>query len=429
MRKISSLLLALAILAMPLISLPSVNADSTPFAGNDDSARTQVDSASNFTIVDTNNPVASNGEITSFSYYASNANPFSFVLVDASNAVQWISPAITPTTVPGANTYTPANPIPAQQNWNVGIYFSSTGTIPYEGTGNEASYTAENSGAPTTGATLTFAGNDNRTYSFFANGNETEPVLTTINVEPADATLIVNGTEQFTATALDQFGNALTTQPTFTWTSSSTSVGTINNNGLFTAVATGGPITITASSGAVSDTAAVTVDPTPSTPPETCNKGMASGMISYTANGLERKAMLTISANPRAENFKGNGIFQYRDANKDWYMVKVSYVAISGNDVYFSGKVIASSQKDWKGQWLYAKVHSEEGNSKDTISGSFTDKDTAISHFTNSSLADPSDGPFAITKGNLNIRTFPCPPSVPSPKPNCECRCSCNSCK
>ena len=49
--------------------------------------------------------------------------------------------------------------------------------------------------------------------------------LTTIAMNPSPVTLNAGGTQQCTATAKDQFGNALSTQPTFTWT---TTVGTIS---------------------------------------------------------------------------------------------------------------------------------------------------------------------------------------------------------
>ena len=58
--------------------------------------------------------------------------------------------------------------------------------------------------------------------------------LTAITVSPAAATLNENATQQFTATAYDQFGNALATQPSFTWALAS-GVGSVNASGLYTA--------------------------------------------------------------------------------------------------------------------------------------------------------------------------------------------------
>ena len=84
------------------------------------------------------------------------------------------------------------------------------------------------------------------------------PVLTTITVSPASASVQTGGTRQFSATGLDQFGNAMSPQPTFTWTV--TGGGAINSTGLFTAGGTaGGPFTVRAASGSVSGTASVTV--------------------------------------------------------------------------------------------------------------------------------------------------------------------------
>ena len=82
--------------------------------------------------------------------------------------------------------------------------------------------------------------------------------LTSIVVAPASASVVINATQQFSATARDQFATALTSQPSFSWMVSGG--GTISASGLFTAGATpGGPFTVTATSGAVNGTAQVTV--------------------------------------------------------------------------------------------------------------------------------------------------------------------------
>ena len=83
------------------------------------------------------------------------------------------------------------------------------------------------------------------------------PVLVLISVSPPAVTLNVNDTQHFNATAYDRFGNAMP-GIVFDWTSSNTTVGTIDQNGLFTARAIGNT-TITATNGTVSGTANVTV--------------------------------------------------------------------------------------------------------------------------------------------------------------------------
>src|SRR5712692_9711688 len=71
------------------------------------------------------------------------------------------------------------------------------------------------------------------------------PVLTSITVSPSSASVATGGTQQFTATGLDQFGNPMSPQPTFTW-SVNGSGNTISSSGLFTAGSTGGCVTVSA---------------------------------------------------------------------------------------------------------------------------------------------------------------------------------------
>ena len=83
------------------------------------------------------------------------------------------------------------------------------------------------------------------------------PSLSTISVTPTTAQLAPSTTQQFVATAHDQFGAAMA-PPTFAWTASGG--GTISTSGLFTAgTVAGGPFSVTASSGGKSGTATVTV--------------------------------------------------------------------------------------------------------------------------------------------------------------------------
>jgi hypothetical protein len=87
-------------------------------------------------------------------------------------------------------------------------------------------------------------------------------VLTRITVAPATAAVPAGGTRQFTAAALDQFGQALATQPAVTWSLAS-GVGAVSTTGLYSApVLTGGGAVVRAASGAVSGTATVTVTAT-----------------------------------------------------------------------------------------------------------------------------------------------------------------------
>jgi hypothetical protein len=110
------------------------------------------------------------------------------------------------------------------------------------------------------------------------------PTFTSAVVTPAAATVAPNSTQQFLATARDQFGIALATPPTFAWTTSGG--GTIGGTGLFTSAATpGGPFTITATSGARSGSATVTISTVPSVPVYRINAG--GGVVgSFSADQL-----------------------------------------------------------------------------------------------------------------------------------------------
>ena len=82
--------------------------------------------------------------------------------------------------------------------------------------------------------------------------------LTSIVVAPASATVITSATQQFTATARDQFSTNMPFQPSFTWTVSGG--GTVSAGGLFTAgTSAGGPYTIQAASGGIYGAATITV--------------------------------------------------------------------------------------------------------------------------------------------------------------------------
>src|SRR5207237_999897 len=54
--------------------------------------------------------------------------------------------------------------------------------------------------------------------------------LSSIVISPPSATVVANGTQQFTASAKDQFGAALASQPVLTWTTSGR--GSISPSGL-----------------------------------------------------------------------------------------------------------------------------------------------------------------------------------------------------
>jgi plastocyanin len=87
-----------------------------------------------------------------------------------------------------------------------------------------------------------------------------QQTLTSITISPATAVVADGSTKQFTASALDQFGKALATQPSFTWSVAAGGAGMIDpNTGLYTAPSTGsGTDMVQAAAGTVTGTATVT---------------------------------------------------------------------------------------------------------------------------------------------------------------------------
>ncbi|HEX3357679.1 MAG TPA: DUF1349 domain-containing protein, partial [Tepidisphaeraceae bacterium] len=83
-------------------------------------------------------------------------------------------------------------------------------------------------------------------------------ILTSITVSPATTSLSPGATRQFSAAALDQFGQPMTSQPSFMWSVSS-GVGTIDSAGLYTAPLSGSSATIQATSGGKNGSATVSI--------------------------------------------------------------------------------------------------------------------------------------------------------------------------
>ncbi|MGO8672517.1 MAG: kelch repeat-containing protein [Capsulimonadaceae bacterium] len=83
---------------------------------------------------------------------------------------------------------------------------------------------------------------------------------TTIGVTPPSVLLALDGTQQFSAAVVDQFGNPMPSQPSFTWSLGSGSPGTLSSTGLYTATASG-TATVIASAGALSGEATAVCSP------------------------------------------------------------------------------------------------------------------------------------------------------------------------
>ena len=100
--------------------------------------------------------------------------------------------------------------------------------------------------------------------SVLVTGTDTTATLSSIAVTPSNPSVSVNATQQFTATGTYSDSSTADLTNIVTWSSSDVSLATINNSGLVTGIAAGS-VTITAASGSLSGTAALTVDASPPT--------------------------------------------------------------------------------------------------------------------------------------------------------------------
>jgi hypothetical protein len=107
-------------------------------------------------------------------------------------------------------------------------------------------------------ATITDQGGLTATSSVTVTVSQT---LTSVAVSPANVSLLGGATQQFTATARDQFNNLMSPQPSYTWTLSG--AGALSSSGLYTAPSSNGAATVQASAGGSSGTASVTVSMSP----------------------------------------------------------------------------------------------------------------------------------------------------------------------
>jgi hypothetical protein len=136
-------------------------------------------------------------------------------------------------------------------------------------------------------------------------------------VSPGSVSLAGGATQQFSATGKDQFGNALTNQPTVAWTLSG--IGSLSSSGLYTAPASNGTATVQASAGGFSNTASITVSasaPTVVTPaaatpnPVTGTSTTLSALGTDVSGASSLKYTWTVTSAPAgapAPGFSANG--------------------------------------------------------------------------------------------------------------------------
>jgi hypothetical protein len=236
----------------------------SPLAGPDGSPHRAGDYSG--TVVDINSAGAPMNSFWSANEYASGGN-WATVLDNFSVSNPVPPPTISstsasPNPVQGTSTLlsvTASDPgnFPLSYSWSVksgpgGVTFTNE-TVSSTGDTITANFTQ--AGSYTFQVTVTDSQGASSTATVNVTVNQT---LTKITVSPASATVADGTTKQFTATAYDQFGNALTTQPAFTWSLASGGSNIGPNTGLYTAPAGTGTDTVQATVGTVTGTASVT---------------------------------------------------------------------------------------------------------------------------------------------------------------------------
>jgi hypothetical protein len=238
---------------------------------------------------------------------------------------------VTGTTTVLSVTATDPNPgaTITKYTWSVqqgpsGVTFdSNNGTV----NGNNVTATFTQAGSYSFQVTVTDSLNASNTATVSVTVQQT---LTSITVSPATATVADGSTKQFKATALDQFGHALATQPSFTWSVAAGGAGTIDpSTGLYKAPSSGtGTDTVQAAVSTVSGTVTSTAKATYGQPPTVTQPASAR------LNAQGTAASLSVSATDP----NGGSITKYT-----WSVTGPSGVTFSSNNGTSTGNNATAS--------------------------------------------------------------------------------------
>jgi endoglucanase len=211
------------------------------------------------------------------------------VLLDSAAPTVATAASATPNTVAGSTTNLSVLGADDGGETNLTYTWSLTGTPPAS-----VAFTANGTNdAKNTVATFSKAGPYNFSVTITDQGGLSasssvsvivNPTLTGIAVSSAASKLIVGQTQQFSAVTFDQFGNAMTPQPTFTWSLAS-GAGSINASGLYTA-SVAGSATVQASYSNVNGTATVTIAAAFAAPTVAKAASVSAGPVTGTSANL-----------------------------------------------------------------------------------------------------------------------------------------------
>jgi len=184
------------------------------------------------------------------------ANPLPTVVAAAASSANPVTG--TTTTLSGLGASTVYNESSLTYTWAATSVPSGASAPSFSPNGTNAAKsstaTFNGAGAYTLQVTIADPAGSTVTSSVNVTINQT---LTSVALSPASSSLSSHGSQQFVATARDQFGAVLAAQPGFTW--SNTGVGSVNSSGLYSAPYASGTATVKATTGSVNGTAGVTV--------------------------------------------------------------------------------------------------------------------------------------------------------------------------
>jgi hypothetical protein len=280
--------------------------------------------------------------------------------------------------------------------------WSATGTPPAP-----VAFSANNTNASKNStATFTKAGSYTLMATVRDPGNNTVPSIVTVQVNqtlssivvtPPSATVPVLGTLQFTATGMDQFGAALTTQPSFTW--SAGDCGTISSNGFYTACGTPGNYTITVSSGDFTRAVPVTVIPVDNPPtiavPAAANPNLVTGKNTNLSvlgadDGTEANLIYTWSVTgtpPAPVAFSANGTNAAKNCTATFTKAGSYPVQVTVKDL--GGKTVVSAVTVTVSQTLTG-ISVTPANATVTVSETQQYTATGTDQFTNALTTQPT---------------------------------------
>jgi hypothetical protein len=238
--------------------------------------------------------------------------------------------------------------------------------------------------------------------------------LTSIRVSPVACTLVVGNLQQFTATTLDQFGQAMATQPSslsYSWTLGTGSVGILSTTGLYQATSTGAA-TVIASYTMLSGSATVTMTAQATIPAAPAN------LIVSTVS----KTQINLSWSESSTNATGYNIQRSSNGGKSWTQLaqvtttNYSDTTVSGGKTYQyrvdAYNSAGSSAWTRSGNVVTPKVLLLDST---TSAGMFTTGSGASATITDFFLASPSSGSSGVlSEEPLSLVEQPAQPGGPA---------------